>query len=170
MTQARDVLRDAVTRIREGVASAAGDLDAEGFAHRPGPDANSIGWLLWHLTRVEDSHVAEFLDAEQLYVTDGHAAALGLPEDPGDNGYGHTSEQVAAVRIAEPGPLVAYHEAVAARTLEHLATQSDSDLDRVVDEAWDPPVTAAVRWVSIVEDAMMHLGQAQYAAGLLPDR
>ena len=169
MTEARDVLTDAVTRIREGVASTVGGLDTDQLAYRPGPEANTIGWLVWHLTRVEDSHVAEFLESDQLYVVGGHAAALGLPEDPDDNGYGHTSEQVAAVRIAEPGALIAYQEAVAEGTLEHLATQSDTDLDRIVDENWDPPVTAAVRWVSIVEDCMMHLGQAQYVAGLLPD-
>jgi uncharacterized damage-inducible protein DinB len=170
MTKARDVLTDVVTRVREGVSATVGDLDEDRLAHRPGPDANSIGWLLWHLTRVEDAHVAEFLGTDQLYVVGGHAAALGFPEDPSDHGYGHTSEQVAAVRISDPAVLVAYHEAVADRTLEYLSTQSGKALDRVVDEHWDPPVTAAVRWVSIVEDCMMHLGPAQYVAGLLPDR
>ena len=158
MTKARDVLIDAVTRIREGVASTAGDLDEERLAHRPGPDANSIGWLLWHLTRVEDAHVAEFLEDDQLYVVGGHAAALGLPEDPGDHGYGHTSALVAAVRIADPAVLVAYHEAVADRTLEYLGTQSGKDLDRIVDENWDPPVTMGVRLVSIVDDDVQHAG------------
>jgi hypothetical protein len=170
MTQARDVLSDAVTRVREGVAATAGDLQADQLAHRPAPDANSIGWLLWHLTRVQDGHVAELLEADQLYVSGGHAAALGLPPDPEDSGYGHTSDQVAAVRIADPATLIAYHEAVAQRSLDHLAGQSAEDLERIVDERWDPPVTAAVRWVSIVEDCVMHLGQAQYAVGLLPDR
>lgn len=163
-----ELLKDGFDRVRESVAQVADGLSAEQLAFRPNDTGNSIGWLLWHLTRVEDAHVAEFLDADQLYVADGHAAALGLPEDPSDHGYGHTSAQVAAVRIADPAVLVAYHEAVAQRTLEYLATQSGKELDRVVDENWDPPVTAAVRWVSIVEDCMMHLGQAQYVAGLLP--
>jgi hypothetical protein len=166
MSQASDVLTDAIERIRDGVADTVDDLDPSALADRPGPDANSVGWLLWHLTRVQDAHVAEFLDDEQLYVRDGHAAALGLPEDPHDTGYGHSSEQVAAVRIADPAALVAYHRAVAERSLELLGRESAEDLDRIVDDSWDPPVTAAVRWLSILEDCFMHLGQAQYAAGL----
>jgi hypothetical protein len=168
MTQASDVLTDAVERIRDGVADTADGLDADALAYRPAPDANSVGWLLWHLTRVEDAHIAEFLDADQLYVEGGHAAALGLAEDPSDTGYGHSSEQVAAVRIEDPAALIAYHRAVADRSLDLLGRLAPDDLDRVVDESWDPPVTAGVRWLSIVEDCFMHLGQAQYAAGLRP--
>ena len=48
-----------------------------------------------------------------------------------------------------------------------LATLDDGDLDRIVDESGDPPVTAGVRWVSIVEDSIAHLGQASYARGIL---
>ena len=103
-----------------------------------------------------------------VLLADGHAAALGLAEDPSDTGYGHSSEQVAAVRIEDPAALVAYHRAVADRSLDLLERLSPDDLERVVDESWDPPVTAGVRWLSIVEDCFMHLGQAQYAAGLRP--
>lgn len=164
---APQTVADAIGRIRDRVHDTAADLDEDQLAQRVSPEANSIGWLLWHLTRVQDAHVAEFLDADQLYVEDGWARRLGLEPDPRDSGYGHTSEQVARVRVTDPDRLVAYHDAVAARSLALLATLGDDDLDRVVDESWDPPVTAGVRWVSIVEDCLQHVGQAAYVRGLI---
>lgn len=161
-------LVDSVERIRDQVLDVAGGLDADQLAWQVRPGANPIGWLLWHLTRVQDAHVAEFLDEDQLYVSAGWAQALGLDPDPYDSGYGHTAEQVAALRIEDPAPLVAYHDAVAARSLALLGRLSDGDLDVVVDESWDPPVTAGVRWVSIIEDCFQHIGQAAYVRGLLP--
>ena len=41
------------------------------------------------------------------------------------------------------------------------------DLDRIVDEGWDPPVTLGARLVSVVNEVNAHLGQAQYVRGLL---
>ncbi len=64
--------------------------------------------------------------------------------------------------------LLAYHEAVHARTTEHLSAVLDEDLDRVVDTSYDPPVTLGVRLVSVSEDALQHVGQAAYVKGLLP--
>lgn len=164
---ASEVIADSVRRVRDRVREVAAGLEAGHLAERPSPDANSIGWLLWHLTRVQDAHVSEFLDAGQLYVSDGWAERFGLAADPTDSGYGHSSDQVAAVRIEDADVLVAYHDAVADRSLALLATLTDVDFDRIVDESWDPPVSAGVRWVSIVEDSIEHVGQAAYVRGLL---
>ena len=54
-----------------------------------------------------------------------------------------------------------------ARTHGYLATLTAGDLDRIVDERWDPPVTLGVRLVSIVDDDIQHAGQAAYVRGLL---
>lgn len=164
---ASEVIADAIGRIRDQVRTTAADLDPERLARRPSSGSNPIGWLLWHLTRVQDLHVAELLDAEQLYTAEGWAERLGLDPDADDSGFGHTDAQVAAIHVDDPGRLVAYHDAVAARSLALLDDLTDDDFDRIVDESWDPPVTAGVRWVSIVEDCMQHLGQAAYVRGLL---
>ncbi|MEK8106882.1 DUF664 domain-containing protein [Micromonospora sp. M12] len=63
--------------------------------------------------------------------------------------------------------LVDYYEAVAARTGSFLAGVGPLDLDRVVDETWDPPVTLGVRLVSVADDDLQHAGQAAYVRGLL---
>ena len=55
------------------------------------------------------------------------------------------------------------HEA----TVAYLATVTPEDLDRIVDERWDPPVTLGVRLVSVVSDDLQHAGQAAYVRGLV---
>jgi Protein of unknown function (DUF664) len=142
-------------------------LDAEALARPPRPGANPVGWLVWHLTRVEDGHVAELLDEDQLWTTGGWAGRCGLDPDPSNTGYGHTPEEVAAVRPEGPDVLIEYLEATHARTTTFLERLTPDDLDRIVDRNWDPPVTLGVRLVSIADDCLQHAGQAAYVRGLL---
>jgi hypothetical protein len=161
------LLLDLFGRIPPLARSAVADLDAERLTARPGPDANPIAWLVWHLTRVQDSHVAELVEADQLWATGDWAAAMGLDPDPDDTGYGHSTARVATVRPSGPEPLVEYLAAVSARTDDLLRGLTPGDLDRVVDRGWDPPVTLGVRLVSVADDCLQHAGQAQYVRGLL---
>lgn len=165
-----DVLTDAFERGRDGVRRAVEGLDAAGLGWRPDPDANSIAWLVWHATRVHDDHVADIAGRDQAWIADGWADRFDLPFDPADTGFGHSSEQVGAVRPDGPGILVGYHDAVAERTFDYLATIDAAELDRVVDDNWDPPVTAGVRLVSVINDQTKHLGQADYVRGMLERR
>lgn len=163
---ATDVLRDAFGRIRGLVHHVLDGLSAEQLAARPAPDANTIGWLVWHLTRVQDDHVADAAGTPQVWDAS-WVERLGLPFDVTEMGYGQTSEEVGQVRVASPDVLVDYHDAVFERTSTYLARLSASDLDQVVDTSWDPPVTLAARLVSVVADDLQHAGQAAYVRGLL---
>lgn len=162
-----DTLIEVYGRIPPLVAAAVDGLDAEALATPPAPGANTVGWLVWHLTRVQDHHIAELLDQDQVWVTSGWAPRFGREPDPTDTGYGHSPDEVAGVRAEGPDVLIAYHDAVAARTIAFLRGLGPDDLDRVVDEAWDPPVTLGVRLVSVADDDLQHAGQAAYARGLL---
>lgn len=163
----REVLADAYTRIRQVVHAAAADLDADGLAYRPEPGANSIAWLVWHLTRVQDDHLSDIAGREQALTADGWHAVLDLPFAPAETGTGHTPEQVAAVRPNGPQPLLGYHDAVIDRSLTYLATVEGDELDRIVDASWDPPTTAGVRLVSVLSDNLQHAGQARYLRGIV---
>jgi hypothetical protein len=165
-----EILSDAFERMRGGVRRVTDRLDAEALAYRPDPDANSIAWLVWHSTRVQDDHVSQIAGRGQAWITDGWVDRLALPLDPTDTGYGHTSEQVGAVAVDGPDLLVGYHEAVARRTLEYLGRIDAVELDRIVDDRWDPPVSVGVRLVSVITDQTQHLGQAAYVRGLLERR
>jgi uncharacterized damage-inducible protein DinB len=161
------VLTDSFSRIGEEVHAAVDGLSAEQLAYRVDPEANSIGWLVWHLTRVQDDHLAGVAGIEQVWTEQGWAKRFGLPFPAHSIGYGHTSDEVAAVRVESPDLLTGYYDAVAACTADYVGALTDADLDRVVDEAWDPPVTLGVRLVSVIDDCTQHAGQAAFVRGLV---
>ena len=154
-------------RVREVVLEVLDGLSADELAFRQGSEANSIAWLVWHLTRVQDDHVCAVADREQVWVTGGWAERFGFDLDVRDTGYGHNPDQVAVVK-ANGDLLSGYHEAVFESTAAYLNGLSSADLDRVVDKRWDPPVTLGVRLVSVVADDLQHAGQAAFVKGLLP--
>jgi uncharacterized damage-inducible protein DinB len=162
-----ELLADAFGRIREEVHNAVDGLTADQLAFRPGPDANSIGWLAWHLARVQDDHVADAAGTEQVWLADGWADRFGLPLDPADHGFGHDSGQVASVRVSSAELLTGYYDAVHEQSLRFVRDLTDADLDRIVDTRWDPPVTLGVRLISVIDDDVQHAGQAAYVRGLI---
>jgi uncharacterized damage-inducible protein DinB len=162
-----ELLLEAFERIPQTLRRAVEGLTPDQLAHRPAADANSIGWLAWHLVRVQDDHIADVANRERAWTEDGWADRFGLPFDASATGYGFSSEQVAQVRDVSADLLVDYADAVHARTAEFLRGLTDEDLDRVVDTRWDPPVTLGVRLVSVLSDDLQHVGQAAYARGLL---
>ncbi|MEU4688225.1 DinB family protein [Actinoplanes sp. NPDC023714] len=164
---AKDILIEAHGRLPELVDVAVRDLTPAQLRWAPKAGANTIGWLVWHLARGQDAQIAELIDAEQVYLTGEWAPRFGLKPDPSDHGYGHSPEQVAAVQPENWHALADYYAAVHARTLGYLRGLTGDDLDRVVDENWDPPVTLGVRLVSVIDDDVQHAGQAAYVRGLL---
>lgn len=165
--QVSDVLTDAFGRIREEVEAVLDGLDDEALGTRLDPDANSIAWLVWHLTRVQDDHVARAFGVEQVWTAQGWAERFGLPLPAADHGYGHTSAQVALLSGVGGELLAGYHEATSAQTVGLLREVTPEDLDRVVDTHWTPHVTLGVRLVSVVADDLQHVGQAAFARGVL---
>jgi len=161
-----DLLIDALGRVKEAVHAAVDGLDEEQLTYRLDPQANSIAWLVWHLTRVQDDHLAEVADTPQVWIRDGWAKRFGLPFHDTAIGYGHSSAEVAAIQ-APADLLLAYHDAVYERSVAWLQTVEDADLPRVVDKRWDPPVTLSVRLVSVVDDCTQHAGQAAFVRGVV---
>ncbi|HET9657762.1 MAG TPA: DUF664 domain-containing protein [Kineosporiaceae bacterium] len=162
-----EVLGDGFGRVSQAVLAALDGLTPQDLARRPDPDANSIGWLVWHLTRVQDDHLADAFDREQLWLADEWVVRFSLPLPARDTGYGHHRDEVAGVRVPSTEVLRGYFEAVHARTLADVVPLTEPDLDRIVDTSWDPPVTLGVRLISVVADDLQHAGQAAYLRGLL---
>ena len=163
----RDLLADAFDRVQQSVHRVLEGLGDEQLAHRIDGRANSIAWLVWHLSRVQDDHLADAAGSAQVWLADGWHERFALPFPAAATGYGHSPEEVAAVR-ASAELLAGYHDAVHERTVGFVRGLSAADLDRVVDRAWDPPVTLGVRLVSVISDDLQHAGQAGFVRGLLP--
>ncbi|MFC8125718.1 DUF664 domain-containing protein [Streptomyces sp. NPDC057302] len=165
-----ELLAEAFDRVRDEVHAAVDGLSPEELAFRPGDKANSIVWLVWHLTRVQDDHVADAAGRGQVWTGQGWSDRFQLPLGEKETGYGHTSEQVASVSGVFADQLRGYHDAVHEQTLSFVRTLDDAALDRVVDEQWTPHVTLGVRLISVISDDLQHTGQAAYVRGMLQRR
>ncbi|MFS4092150.1 mycothiol transferase [Streptomyces sp. AF1A] len=164
---AKDILIDGYGRIQEEVHAALDGLGPDALHHRPVPDANSVAWLVWHLTRVQDDHIADAFGLEQVWLSQGWEKRFGLDLPRHDTGYGHSPAKVAKVRVESADLLTGYYDAVHEQTLGALRTLAAKDLERIVDERWDPPVSLGVRLVSVLSDDLQHVGQAAYLKGLV---
>lgn len=164
-----DLLVDAFGRIREGVHGVVEGLSADDLAARPTRHANSIAWLVWHLTRIQDDHIADVAGFDQVWTAQGWYDRFALPFPPEATGYAHSSDDVARLSEVDGERLLGYYDAVHEQTLGYVSGLGPDDLDRVVDTRWDPPVTLGVRLVSILNDDQQHVGQAAYVRGLLTD-
>ena len=176
LTAAQELLRDSFTRLIEHVDELTDGLTEEVASYQPTPQANSIGWLIWHSARVQDIQVCDIAKtladgrsdkprSEDVWTRDGWVDRFGLDLPRDDTGYGHSADAVAKVR-ASVELLAGYYQAVHDMTLEFVETLTDAYLERIVDRHWDPPVTASARLVSIVDDCAQHLGQAAYLRGI----
>jgi hypothetical protein len=164
-----ELLIDGFGRIREIVHQVLNGLTQAELDFRLDPAANSIAWLIWHLTRVQDDHIAGASGLEQVWLAGGWEERYGLPLDPGDIGYGNDADEVGVVRV--PGDLLAsYHDATCEQTISFLRGLTDADMDKVVDRSWNPPVTMAVRLISVLSDDLQHAGQAAFVKGILERR
>ncbi|MGW1161446.1 mycothiol transferase [Streptomyces sp. NPDC002513] len=164
---AKDILIDAYGRIREEVHAAVDGLGPDDLNTRPTAETNSIAWLIWHLTRVQDDHVADAFGLDQVWLSQGWEKRFGLDLPRRDTGYGHSPAKVAKVRVDSSDLLTGYYDAVHEQTRTALRQLAATDLERIVDERWDPPVSLGVRLVSVLSDDLQHVGQAAYVAGLL---
>ncbi|MFC0110813.1 mycothiol transferase [Kibdelosporangium aridum] len=165
MTSA-ELLVDAFGRVREEVHAVVDDLSIDDLTFRVNDSANTIAWLVWHLTRVQDDHLAGAADVPQVWTEQGWFDRFGLSLRKADIGYGHSAAQVVKVK-ASTDLLIGYYDATHEQTIEYVQALKDKDLGRIVDEGWDPPVTLGVRMVSVISDDLQHVGQAAFVRGLL---
>lgn len=164
-----DVLVDQFERIRDALHPAVNALSFDELAFRPDDQSNSISWLVWHLTRVQDQTVSGLMGKEPLWTANGWFDRFSLPLDPTDTGAGHDPQKVATVTSAS-APLLDYFEDVHRRTVAWLGSLDDSALSEVLDDASYPPITVASALNGVIADDLQHVGQAAYVRGLVQHR
>ncbi|QBI56252.1 mycothiol transferase [Streptomonospora litoralis] len=164
------VLEDGFDRVRGVVHDVLDGVSADELHGRVDEGSNPIAWLIWHMTRVQDDHIADAAGMEQVWLAQGWRDAFGLSLPAADTGFGHTPDEVAAVRVDSAGKLAGYYDATHAQTLEYLRGLDPAALDEVLDASWEPPVTLGARLVSVVAEDLQHVGQAACVRGLLRRR
>jgi hypothetical protein len=165
--EAAGLVADALGRVREMVREALKDLSAEELLAPPRPH---IAWLAWHIARVQDANFSGLMERPQLWISDGWHARFDMPPDPKDYGSGHrqTRAQVEAFQVADKPLLLDYLDAVFAQTKSYLATVSNGDLNRVLNEPqYQPLPTLSIRLASVINCNTRHAGQIEYLRGLI---
>lgn len=162
---ANELIIDEFARIKAVVRHTVSDLSVDDLAFRPSESANSIAWLVWHLTRIQDDHVADLTKSKQTWITEWREK-FSLPFAETETGYGQSSSEVAKVRVSSK-LLIGYYDSVHENTIKYIKSLNEKDYQKIVDTRWDPPVTLAARLISIISDDLQHAGQAAYVRGLL---
>ena len=164
--KATEVLTDIATRPIDAAEALRPKLDSTTLNAHPQGHDNSVAWLLWHSAREIDAQTAHLADAEQIWHTNGFDKRLDLGPAADSIGYGHTAEEARSIESDDADLLLAYLKESTDALVAYIRTLSDTDLDDVIDESWDPPVTRGVRIASIIDDAAQHIGQAAYVLGM----
>ena len=162
----RDLLIDAATRPAGSAVGILRDLSPEAAHVRPAGGGNSIAWLLWHAARQMDAQTAALSGEDTVWQAGGWAERLGVHRDPDDFGLGDDDEAVAALHVDDVPALGDHLSACTEAFIRYVCGLDEADLDEIVDDSYDPPVSRGVRLVSIVHDAVAHVGQAAYVRGL----
>ena len=155
-------------RVQELVHMGLKDVTPEQLLYHAEGHPNTIGWLAWHLTRVQDTTIPRVDGGPQLWITEGWHARFNMPADPNDSGHMHTPEQVAAVQPADAQLLLDFHDAVAQRTRAFLEGQNSNTLEAPYDDArFNPPMTVGQRLTGMFNDNFQHAGQIAFLRGML---
>ena len=86
-------------------------LSDETLARQISDSDNSIGWLLFHMSRVADVFMnARFQGKPQIWIEDGWCEKFGLSDDPETTGQGWDTARVAASLQRRPGRVLRGHE------------------------------------------------------------
>jgi hypothetical protein len=149
-------------------------LTSEELAWRPQDDCNPIGFIAWHMARVEDRFLHHFAKGtEEVWVKNAWYAKFGL--DAADHGVRFTLEQVAAFPAISPELLSGYLEDVRRETRTFLQEFQLQDLDVVSGRSpFSPNIPAGSdKWPmghmfrQLFGELNQHLGQVSYVRGMV---
>ena len=139
-------------------------LGPDELAWQPAANANSIGWILWHMVRVEDMWIQFFAQFQtELWETEGWHEKFGLPTR--DNGFGHTAEQVNNFPGVDLAEFLRYRASVRQATLDYLDTLTPKDMEHVPRER-RPEMSLGAMFRQIIGEMYQHVGHIAYLRGL----
>ena len=161
-----DFILDTLERVQNAVTEAVNGLSHEELTWRPTPEANSIGFLLWHQVRAEDVLTHDWIQKKpQIWVTEKWYQRLKLPENSQENGWGYTAEQVAAFPVPELKDLLGYAEATRAQTVNYLKVTTADDLEQAIKTPLGE-LTIGQTLAMLMCEIIRHTGQIAYLRGL----
>ncbi|MBI3744252.1 MAG: DinB family protein [Chloroflexi bacterium] len=162
----KDVAMMSYERMWKVTDGALEGLTHEEFARRPNGHSNSIGWIAWHMARVEDRWTNMVLNkGKQLWETHGWAEKIGMPNDPNYSGGGMTPDQVQLFKTPAVQQVKDYWSAVRATTKECYAKLTPSMLDQMVQTPFRRELKVGDVISHVLCELNQHAGQVAYLRG-----
>lgn len=140
-------------------------LTQEEISWRPASGCNSIGLILLHVGRSEDSFIQTRLKEEtQIWESEKWYEKLNLSVN--EEGAHYTVDQVNAFRPPPLNDLLAYGDTVRAKTKECLRGMAPEELDRTITLPNFGELPVSTIFSLIVAHTSQHIGEISYLRGL----
>jgi hypothetical protein len=154
-----------LTGVERSIKRVTDSLTQQELMWRPGSGCNSIGIILFHVTKLEDSFIKTRIQNKLLiWQTEKWYEKLNLAET--EEGAHYTVEQVNAFPTIEKQSLLAFYSAVHTQTMECLNNLTPEELDRKVPMFRGNEAPIAFLFSFIVSHALGHIGEMSYLRGL----
>jgi uncharacterized damage-inducible protein DinB len=151
--------------LKRGIDRVTKELNLEELKWRPTCGCNSIGLLLFHLAKSEDSFIQARLQGKpDLWDSEKWYEKLGMPQ--AEAGAHYTVDQVNAFPVRELKDIMAYYDAVREKTQAYLKKLTPQDLDKKYTMKPFGEMTVASIFSIIVTHTAQHLGEISYLRGL----
>ena len=146
------------------ITQATEGLTDEQLSYQPTADANSMAWLMWHLSRWRDAISATISSTQQIWVSEGWTTRYGMPDER--TGLGDTPVQVTVFRV-ERALLFGYAEAAHRVTVKRVSTLTPIQLRQPILSHTGERRPAWRALAGVCSDSAQHSGQIAYLRGLM---
>ncbi|UCH43827.1 MAG: DinB family protein [Dehalococcoidales bacterium] len=161
--EAKEIILASLNESKGYLYLALNDLPEDEITWTPASHCNSLAFILWHVTRVEDTIVNEFLKKDSaIYELEGWRERLGTPEDWGTE---YTEEQLQSWPTPRLEALRGYARAVHRNTVAFLDSITPEELLEIP-QPDSPGRTAGVLLAHLITEIAMHVGQIDYLRGV----
>ena len=134
---------------------------------RPGPESNPIGFIFWHMTRDEDYTQAMIRQQPQEWIHDKWYEKFKMSDNPDEDGYGYTADQVAAFIAPELDDLFKYSKNTRNQTINLLKNLPDEEIDRIIKTPyWGDRSIGSLYYSGFLPEVLQHTGHIAYLRGL----
>lgn len=166
----RDFALQSLNESQTALMQAVDSLSQEELMRQPQPGANHIAFILWHMVRAEDwfFHYL-FQRVPQVWESEQWHEKLNLPDDPRVTGFGYTEEQVASFPSIQLRDLIAYSEAVRARTVDYLRSVNPARFDEIAKSRLFGEVSIGNLIGHLLIELAQHVGQIAYIREMVKD-
>jgi len=165
--ETKEFILDSLDIMQKELDQAMDGLTQDEVEWRPNFEANSIGFILWHMLLGEDYFVqAMFRQKPDLWASEKWYSKLNMPEEPLPmGGYDATAEQIAAFPVPELKYLLEYGKAVRAQTLTFFQNMDDEKLGEEHETPFGNASIGHLMAMSLCEIAQ-HIGHIAFLRGL----